>query len=101
MLSAYLTVLDGLVVGRARVSVVEDRPAVAGARDASVADVADAARVVAVVEEHRLALVLLDMKRRYFKNTNENRETEGKLAFIPGLIFLMTTLCASEETFVM
>ena len=48
-----------LVVGCAGVSVVEGGAAVARAGDARVADVAAPARVVAVVDEDRLALVLL------------------------------------------
>ena len=52
-------VITCLVVGCARVSVVEGGAAVARAGDAGVADVAAPARVVAVVDEDRLALVLL------------------------------------------
>ena len=48
-----------LVVGRAGVAVVEGGAAVARAGDAGVADVAAPARVVAVVDEDRLALILL------------------------------------------
>ena len=48
-----------LVVGRAGVAVVEGGAAVARAGDARVADVAAPARVVAVVDEDRLALILL------------------------------------------
>ena len=54
-----------LVVGCAGVAVVEGGPAVPRSGDAGVADVAATARVVAVVDEDRLALVLLGKYFRY------------------------------------
>ena len=58
-----------LVVGRARVTVVEGGPAVARAGDARVADVAAPAGVVTVVDEDRLALVFLLQDCRYIRHS--------------------------------
>ena len=59
-------------------SVVEGGPAVSRAGDAGVADVAAPARVVAVVDEDRLALVLL-LERFYIQYLTERKpsQTQG------------------------